>query len=174
MKYIGVHGIWTDGDGNVDRALWWMRSRYGYATHDVQTPIQNPFTARFRADEDAECVLAIAEPGDAVIAHSYGCCVVAEAMKKIDFGQVFMFRPAMDRRFEFPEGMKTRVHCVHSRGDWALLFGMLLRWHRFGNAGRVGFNDDRVINVPSSGGHNADFDRLEHFGAYMHNHTKNR
>lgn len=173
MRVFGVSGIWTTGDSNVDRLLAWMSSRYGYATYDINQPVRNPFSARFSGDDDSMAIVKIAEPGDIVIAHSYGCLKTAYAMREVEFSKVFMFRPAMPRKWKFPDNA-TEVHCIHSRGDWAILAGAMMRFgHPFGLAGRVGFKDKQVVNLKTHGGHNADFDdKLQYWGAYIHNLIK--
>lgn len=173
MQIHGVHGIWTDGDNNVDRLLWWLSQRYGYATNELPQPRRNPFSARFSAKKDAELLAAAAQPGDAVVAHSYGCAVVAEAMRQVEFSHAFLFRPAMAHDYRFPAGTRTVIHCIHSTEDWAIFFGMLLRFgHPFGSAGRTGFDDPRVVNIRARGGHSADFDRLCEWGRYIHSNLR--
>lgn len=172
MRILGVHGILTDGSQNIDRMLFYMRDRYGYPVVDVQAEIRGPFSVRFASGPDAEALAKEAEDGDVVLAHSYGCLKTALAMEKVKFSHAFMFRPAMDPDYKFPQ-TETKVHCIHSRGDLAVMLGALLRFsHPFGSAGRKGFAAQHVINVQSKGGHNADFDRLEHWGAYIHSAIK--
>jgi hypothetical protein len=172
MKIHGVHGIWTDGKKNIRRMLNWLESRYGYATREVRLPRRNPFSARFRAPEDARLLIEGAQDGDIAIGHSYGCAVVAQAMKQVEFSHVFLFRPAMEHTYLFP-GNRTVVHCIHSKGDWAIFVGMMLRvGHPFGSAGRTGFDDPRVKNLLTRGGHSADFDRLPQWGAYIHSNIR--
>lgn len=174
MRIHGVHGIWTDGNNNVNRLLWWLGGRYGYATREVTLPRRNPFSARFRSAGDAEILLSEVEDGDVAIGHSYGCAVVAKAMESARFSSVFLFRPAMERGFVFPK-RGTEIHCIHSHGDWAIFLGMLLRFgHPFGSAGRTGFDDLQVTNIRARGGHSADFSekQIPFWGGYVHDRIR--
>jgi hypothetical protein len=170
MRIHGVHGIWSDGSGNVDRLLDALASK-GYATNDVDSAARNPFSARFNSAEDAFDLVRVSRDGDVVIAHSYGCMKATKAMEAREYSAVYLFRPAMEVDYEFADN-RTRVTCIHSKDDLAILAGQLLRFrHPFGNAGRVGFSSERAMNIKSKGGHSADFKggRLQHWAAYIHN-----
>lgn len=158
MRIIGVNGINTHGERNVDLMLE-LLGNLGYQTEDVYLPKRSFISARWGAARDARIIADMSQDGDVVVAHSFGCLRAAVAMTTRKFKAAFLFRPAMDRNYAFPEG--PDIHCFHSDQDMAILAGQFLLLHPFGAAGRVGFTDRRVINVQSFGGHSADFtDRL--------------
>ena len=159
MKIVGVNGINTHGEGNIDRLLQSLATD-GYDVCDILLPKRSFISARWGADDDAEFIAEMSDPGDVLVAHSFGALRAAEAMKLQDYSHVFMFNPAMDRRYDFeythPE---TKLYCFHSKGDYTILLGSLLLLHPFGAAGRSGLDSERVTNIEISGGHNAAFDR---------------
>ena len=161
MKIIGINGISTHGKNNTDRMLQRLAD-LGHQTCDVHLPKRWAFTARWKAKDDAKTILEFADPGDVIVAHSFGCLRAAKAMEQVDpgfFRAAFMFRPAMSTHYDFKGRTRdTRTFCFFSPDDLAILVGSLLIAHPFGAAGRKGFKDSYVANVHSYGAHNADFE----------------
>lgn len=155
MRVLGVNGIRTDGATNTDLVLHDLGLR-GWATHDVAYPKVYAVTARSRARQyrNAERVAHAAAPGDAVVAHSYGCLLVLRAMELgARFGAVFFFGAAMNDDFVFPVLGCERLWNIHAPADRALRLADRLWWHDFGDMGRTGYKgppDPRVTNVLAS------------------------
>lgn len=158
MKILGVNGIRTHGKTTTDRLLFELE-KLGHNVLDINQPIRHAWGARFKVRKDAKAIIKVANDGDVLLAHSYGCMKAARAMRGINFKAVFLFRPAMGRYHDFPGWHDTEIYCIHSRGDLAVWAGGFLLFHPFGLAGVFGFKDNLVQNIRSSGGHSADFKR---------------
>ena len=157
MKLISIPGIHSDGTGTTDK-LGYRLEALGYDFLDLDLPRRNAFNARWKAKKDAKRIIEVSEPGDVLIAHSFGCLRSAYAMREIDYLAVFMFRPAMRRNWKFPEG-NTGIRCIYSRQDYAILAGSALLFHPFGMAGFKGFKNPTKLkrNTLGKGDHNNDF-----------------
>jgi hypothetical protein len=177
MKIIGVPGIHSEGVGNTDLLGNMLATRHGYNFMDLDLPIRGAWGARWKAEKDAKEIIAVANDGDAVIAHSYGCLKACIAMREVRFHSVFLFRPAMSRRYRFHRLINgTKVYCIYSPGDIAIWLGSILLFHPFGLAGAKGFKDRSVINVPSHSRHNHDFSdkHIEHWDNFVHSKIRAR
>ena len=141
MKIIGLNGIWSRGERSVALMLEDLVEQ-GFDTYHYQFPVVNPVTANWRhvQQRNAAGLAAIADPGDAVVAHSYGCLVTLRAMEQgAMFGPVFFFGAAMNDDFTFPVlGMEALVN-TWNPFDTALGLGAWLPWHDFGDLGRTGY-----------------------------------
>jgi hypothetical protein len=157
VKIIGVNGIQSTGASTTDLALGYLSVR-GFDTFDLDQPIRSAWGARFHAHKDALDIVEVAEDGDVVICHSYGCLKTAIAARAVSFKAIFMFRPAMSRwhRFSHVDG-STEIYCIYSPQDYTILMGALLLYHNFGLAGLRGFRNRRVDNRVSHGPHSHDF-----------------
>jgi hypothetical protein len=158
MRILVVPGIRSQGKGNIDNLIEPLRDA-GFEVVDVRLPRRHTWDVRNnkKCREDARILASYSQDGDIVLAHSYGGIRTALAMELVKYSAVFLFRPAMSRRYKFPSP-GTHITCIHSRGDIAIFFGGLLFKHKFGWAGRKGFKDPRVNNIRSTGRHGADFE----------------
>jgi hypothetical protein len=105
---------------------------------------------------NARHILEWHNPGDAVVAHSYGALLVLRAMELgARFSQVFYFGAAMNDDFSFPYVGMKRLWNVHQVVDRAVALGSLLVGHDFGPMGQTGYGglppDPRIVNVPATG-----------------------
>ena len=168
MKIIGVNGINTHGEGNIDLLMQCLADK-GHECIDIQLPMRRTISSRWAADDDGEVIKDFSEPGDVLVSHSFGCLRAAYAMMEVDYSAVFLFNPAMDRRWDFSY-TDADIFCFHSLDDWVIFFGSMLAFHPFGLAGRVGFEDEDVYNIRVKGGHNAMFKSyLDESAAFVHN-----
>ena len=157
MRFLGVNGIASTGKASTD-ILGFELTRYGHQFIDVNQPVRGAWGARWKAEQDARAIISLANDGDCLIAHSYGCLKASIAMRGVRFHSVFLFRPAMSRRHAFHATMHgTKVYCIHSHDDITIIMGSLLVLHPFGLAGKSGFKDPFVTNIKSEGGHSDDF-----------------
>ena len=153
MRILGINGIRSDGQNNTDRLLRELE-KMGYETVDVSYPRVNVFTARSRKRQlkNAQLIREVYQPGDAVIAHSYGCLLTLRAMEiGCEFSQVFYFGAAMNDDFSFPFNGMVKLWNYHNPNDMALTLGRLLAWHDFGAMGQTGYRgplDQRIRNIP--------------------------
>ena len=153
MTILGCNGIRNDGASNTDLILNDLASM-GWQTRDVnyKRKVRTwQARSRKRQRENARILLDLHQPGDAVLAHSYGALVVLRAMELgAKFGQVFLFGAAMNDDFTFPFNGMKRLWNIHNPADKALSMGALLVWHDFGRMGQTGYNgppDPRIHNV---------------------------
>lgn len=151
MKVLLVNGISTHGEGNVDRVGDALRRR-GMTVDDLRLPKRHFISARWGARSDAEIIVNRANPGDIVVAHSFGCLRAAHAERVMDFGAVFAIAAAMERNWEWRRPWIVKAY--HSKDDLALHAGKFLILHPFGRAGLDGFKQLGV--------HNIRWDRLDH------------
>lgn len=161
MKIIGVNGIGSHGEGNIDLFLGDL-AELGYETLDLRLPKRHFVSAWWGASADAKLIVDESEDGDVLLCHSFGCLRGAKAMRQRSYSAIFMFRPAMSRLYRFPQ-RATTVYCFHSTEDLALRVGRWIPFHPFGKAGLTGFDRPptefpAVFNVQSWGDHNADFE----------------
>lgn len=168
MKILGVNGIRSDGANNVQRMLDDL-ARLGWPVQHVSYPRVRAVMARYRSRQrrHARRILDAHEPGDCVIAHSYGCLLSLRAMELgAQFGTVFFFGAAMNEDFTFPYLGCRALHNIHDPSDRALGLGSLLVWHDFGRMGQTGYAgppDPRVRNVPGTGEIESDLWRHSHY-----------
>lgn len=151
MRIVGVNGIATHGEHNIDLLLDALAQR-GHEVVDVRLPLRYWMSARWGGCTDGQIVAREARDGDIVIGHSYGCYRAYHAHQVRDYRAIICIAPAMSRSavWRYPE----RVHCWHSRKDWAIRIGRLLPFHPFGDAGLKGFSQAGVHNHETRAGHN--------------------
>lgn len=155
MRIVGVNGIATHGESNIDLLLLELAQR-GHVVIDVPLPKRHWFSARWGGESDGERIIRQSRNGDIVIAHSFGCLRTWYAHQVRDYKAIVCIAPAMDpgMQWRHPE----RVHCFHSPKDWAVRLGSILVWHPFGPAGVRGFVQDGITNIERACGHNGYFE----------------
>lgn len=157
MKIIGVNGIHTWGEQNIDlmlRALDGKRS-LDCPTYDFNYPRVWVWRAGCRREQFriARLLLDQASDGDAVIAHSFGCLVTLRAMELgAKFSTVFFFSAALNQDFTIPHHGCRKLINIYNPADTALWLAKLIRWWDLGRMGSYGYAgppDERVVNVQS-------------------------
>lgn len=148
-----VHGILTDGRGNVD-LFKTLLERAGFWPDDPWFPRRNFIEARWSWRTDARRLYAETDQGGDILAHSYGCLVALKAAERRRFRQIWLFGPALSKHYDLTKlAGEPTVHCVWSPDDDAIKWGARQILHPFGLAGREGMTDPGVINHESSGNH---------------------
>jgi hypothetical protein len=174
MKIITVPGIESEGVKSTDRVGKAMKD-LGYNVHDIEQPVRSAWGARWKAQRDAKDIIEVANDGDVIVAHSYGCLKTSIAMRGVNFAAAFLFRPAMSRWHRFPQYQDTKTFCIYSKQDYTILGGSMLLFHPFGLAGYSGFRSAYVTNLKSHGAHSDDFKDdslfpLDFWAKYIQNH----
>lgn len=156
-KVLGVNGIHSHGINGTAAVLGQLVT-LGHEVRDYRYPKRNALTVWPQANrwDDAEGLMTLAEPGDHLVCHSYGCLIALEAMAMgAEFGLVFMFNAAAssDRRPWWPLHPRAaeKVFVVYNPEDKALRWGARIPFHPFGKLGYKGYrgpHDRRVINLP--------------------------
>lgn len=151
MRIIGVNGIASNGERNIDLLLAELASR-GLDVLDVELPVRHWISARWGGCSDGQLVAQAASDGDIIVAHSFGCLRAWHAHHVRDFAAVVCIAPAMSDSAEwlYPE----RVFCFWSPKDLAVRIGARLLFHPFGAAGSQGFTQAGVTNIEKRAGHN--------------------
>jgi hypothetical protein len=162
-KVLLVPGINTDGADNVHR-LGAPLSDLGLEVVPVTYRTARWYSARWRRKSIAHTLLGLYDPGDSIVAHSFGCLVTYTAMEMgAEFGRVVFLSAAMERDARFPCHGMTKLLNLYNPHDRALTVGSMLPFgHPFGPMGRDGYagvRDDRII------------DRQHAVRAGPHNHT---
>jgi predicted alpha/beta hydrolase family esterase len=154
-RVIGINGIHTYGEGNIDPLLEMLEER-GLPVVDVRLPKRNALDARWGGCIDAMEILRVSNDGDVAVAHSFGCVRAWYAQQHRMFSAIICIAPAMD-----PKAMWRRpeaVTCLYSPKDYAVRLGAMLMFHPFGPAGVKGFTQHRVQNIRYDCGHNGYFE----------------
>lgn len=175
-KIITVHGIRSSGEGSTDllgdelayRGL--DTTQYDYKRVGMWDVLFNLRESQKRGMqyERAKGLKELASQYDrpTVIAHSFGALLTLRAMEMgAELGNVFFYRPAMNRDFIFPVWGLQRLHIIHSPDDKAVKAGSMLALHSFGEMGTLGSiyappegKDHRIRNYRSQfNGHSGDF-----------------
>ena len=153
MTIWGVPGIFSQGERSTDDFLYELSSLGATDVRDAGLPVRNFITARWRWRTDARALAKRLGAGDAVVAHSYGCLRTCEALNYLVRQglpaprMVMLIAPAMSRGFRFDDIFDNNiaVTALVSRSDDAIKWGSRMLWHPFGDAGRKGFDDSRVV-----------------------------
>lgn len=154
MRIVGVNGIASNGEHNIDLLLAELASR-GREVIDVTLPVRHWFSARWGGCADGQVVAEHSQDGDIIVCHSFGGIRAWHAHKFRNFAHVVCIAPAMSdaAQWRYPD----RVHCFWSRRDLAVRIGARLLFHPFGAAGSKGFTQEGVRNIEKSAGHSEYF-----------------
>lgn len=154
MRIVGVNGIASNGEANIDLLLDVLADR-GRDVVDIKLPVRHWFSARWGGCSDGQIVAQHARDGDIIVAHSFGCLRSWHAHLVRDFAAVVCIAPAMSDAAEwrYPE----RVHCLWSKKDMAVRIGARLLFHPFGAAGAKGFTQAGTHNIEKSTSHSGYF-----------------
>jgi pimeloyl-ACP methyl ester carboxylesterase len=101
-----------------------------------------------------------------VFAHSMGALLFWYAARDLDcIRRVILAAPAMDSRIDWDLHNFESMHVFINPADRALMWGSLLPWHPYGNAGRFGFrvNDSRIHNITLTDWGRSDPHRHSHY-----------
>ena len=115
---------------------WWSASK--------RREIANSIVSQIRAQSGFE-------PVD-IVAHSMGCDIIREVeeiTEGMEFRRIVLIAPAMSHRYDWTQHDFERMLVIRNPGDRAILWGAMLPGHRFGWAGRRGFEitDSRMHDM---------------------------
>ncbi|HYD35948.1 MAG TPA: hypothetical protein VD999_07860 [Vitreimonas sp.] len=157
-RIIGVNGIlnfsWSE-DSFTDKVLGGLS--YEFDVYDVKYPLMTALLgySSFAISRRAKALYNQSRPGDVVIAHSFGCLLVIEAMKMgAQYSQVFFFGAAAECDTALTDEGFGIIYNIHSRDDRALYMGNMLPLHKFGCLGKDGYTgpNPRVLNIEGKPG----------------------
>lgn len=148
---VGVNGINTHGEGNIDLLLADMDLR-GASTVDVRLPKRHWMSARWGGRRDGEIIADLSPEGAVLVCHSFGAIRAHYAHKLREYSAIVCIAPAASKHLEW--NVPSRVWCYHSPADWVVTIGSLLPFHPFGRAGNEGFSQPGVWNREMTSDHN--------------------
>lgn len=146
--WVGLHGIWDDGNDTIIKLLKEMGVLYYTPKYDV-----NPFSARMKDTIPFLPYEVLGSTRPNLVCHSAGCLMAQRLMEQgHTFDKVFFFSSAMDRDFEFNPKGYNKIYNIFYPKDRALFFGAMLLLHPFGNMGRKGYNgkSPNIENIEAS------------------------
>lgn len=152
---VGVNGILTHGEGNIDLLLADMDLR-GASVVDVRLPKRSWISARWGAKRDGAAIASLSPQGSVLVCHSFGAVRAFHAHKLVEYSAVVCIAPAASRNLAWRN--PGRVWCYFSPSDWAVRIGSILPFHPFGRAGNEGFSH------PDSHNKQMDSDHDDYFG----------
>lgn len=156
MKVVGINGINTHGEGNIDLVLHLLEAR-GIETVDVTLPKRHTLSAWWGGRLDGRIVAQASDEGDILVAHSYGAIRAFYAHKLREYKAIFLIAPAQSSLTNWQN--PDRVVCYYSPVDWVVSLGALLPGHPFGRAGIEGYRQPGVTNVEVQGSDHNDYFR---------------
>lgn len=156
MRILGVNGIhnWSwSKDSFTDRLL--AALSHDHDVVDVHYPrmLAVLVWSDYATNRRVRKILERNQPGDILIAHSFGCLASVKAMKEgARFKKVFFFGAACECDIEIPDAF-DELYNIHSHADRTLKLGDLLPYHDFGLMGYNGYqgNNPKVINICADG-----------------------
>lgn len=154
---VGVNGILTHGDQNIDLILADMQER-GVPTVDVRLPKRSWISARWGGKKDGRTVAELSSDGDILVCHSFGAIRSFHAHKLREYSAIVCIAPAA--RKSLPWRNPSRVWCYFSPSDWAVRIGSWLPGHPFGRAGIEGFAQPEVHNRERKSDHDDYFEGM--------------
>lgn len=158
MRFVGIHGLHSNGKESVDLLLSRISLEH-YHVHDIDYGHMWAWQTRFSywRRQAVKRVAYFLQPGDHIIAHSFGCWLVKAALaqwrvKDRPLGQLFMFAPAVDPTDSWATWNCKKVHVFHNYYDKALWMAGVQAFFggKMGELGRVGYvgpNNPNIVNV---------------------------
>jgi hypothetical protein len=104
---------------------------------------------RFFSDNIASVVAGMTPQRSIGVGHSNGCNILLQAAEQgASFDTLIFINPALNNDFKVPMQV-NKVIVIHNIDDNVVQMSKFLPFHRWGNAGKVGYqgNDSRVENV---------------------------
>jgi len=165
MRLVAVHGINTNGQGNVDTLCNAVAKDTGVKVVNFDYPkisllranwaLSYKYTHRTQIKHARE-LMEHTQDGDHVVAHSFGSAVVYACMHLFGrtFGHVWMIAPALDHAqasLGFENKYFESLTIVNNPYDRALKFGRELPWVDLSSIGLEGYNpivEPNVANLP--------------------------
>jgi hypothetical protein len=152
-----------DGGKDTTDSLRELTEACGYTVLEADYGLTGLFAVRFFSDNIAS-VIAGMTPEDSIgVGHSNGCNVLLQAAEQgASFDKLIFINPALDNDFNVPSQVKS-VAVICNSDDGVVQMSKFIPFHRWGNAGRVGYKgeDERVetykFKTESDNAHSAAF-----------------
>jgi hypothetical protein len=157
MRILGVNGIhnWSwSKDSFTDRILAALSHDHDVVDISYPRMLAVLVYSDYARNRRVKNIIKQNQPGDILIAHSFGCLASILAMKQgARFSKVFFFGAACEPDIEIPEDAFDELYNIHSQEDRTLKLGDLLPWHPFGLMGCNGYkgSNPKVKNICANG-----------------------
>jgi hypothetical protein len=161
-----VHGfnVTDGGAATTDKLRPHLEARgFRVVEHDTtwgHSLIRNLLSVRFGNAKRAEVLAQSIKAGDLLVGHSNGCLLISMAcwllaqLEDTVGVRVVMFNPALDVDAPLSPVISSAL-VFHTKSDRTVWSAKLLRGHRWGEAGRVGY---RGVSLPRV--HNCSYEVL--------------
>jgi len=159
----------SDGGKDTTDSLRELTEACGYTVLEADYGKFGLFAVRYFSDNVASVIAGMAPSGSVGVGHSNGCNILLQAAEQgASFDKLILINPALDNDFVVPKQVKHVAVICNSEDDVVQL-SKFIPFHRWGNAGKVGYkgDDDRVKSYEfKTGGDNAHSDAFttEGFG----------
>jgi hypothetical protein len=160
----GIGGAWGNRDSRP-QTTGLMAERFRSMGLPVNEIKYNPISARdanksYVVNQIANQIVDETEDDDWIIGHSAGSLMIHEACRRqwpADkyrvFHTIILFAPAMEMNAKWDDRAFQRMYVITNPADIANTLGALIPGHRFGRAGKFGFNisfeqSDKIHMIP--------------------------
>lgn len=145
-----VHGFNVSDGGakTLDKLRPHFEARgFSVVEHDSKWKrgiLRDLLSVRFGNMKRAESLAQVVQPDDILVGHSNGCAIILLAcwslaqMNPKDRVQCVWFNPALDSDAPISPVISNFL-VFHTKSDRVVQASKLLRWHRWGDMGRVGY-----------------------------------
>jgi len=146
-----------DGGKGTTDSLRELTEACGYDVLEADYGLFGLFAVRYFSDNIASVIAGMTPEGSVGVGHSNGCNILLQAAEQgAAFDKLIFINPALDNDFIVPEQVKN-VAVICNNEDDVVQISKFIPFHRWGNAGKVGYrgDDDRVTNYEfKTGGDN--------------------
>lgn len=139
----------SDGGKDTTDSLRELTEACGYTVLEADYGLFGLFAVRFFSDNIASVIAGMTPEGSVGVGHSNGCNILLQAAEQgASFDKLIFINPALDNDFVVPKQVKEVV-VIHNRDDDVVQLSKFIPFHKWGNAGKVGYKgeDMRVENV---------------------------
>lgn len=153
-KFIGLHGVLTNGKSSIGKLLEELNYNHGWLTFHPSyfaIPLLGYFSF-FRRLYIKQTLKYFCD-GDHIIAHSGGCTITLWLLQELKkqgkkAGNIWFLNAALDRDTIFPENTYDNIYNFHEDEDTVLFISKFVPFHSYGTMGRSGYNgaSKNVIN----------------------------
>jgi len=138
-----------DGGKDTTDSLRELTEACGYTVLEADYGLFGLFAVRFYSDNIASVIAGMTPEGSIGVGHSNGCNILLQAAERgASFDKLIFINPALDNDFNVPEQVKD-VIVIHNKDDNVVQLSKFIPFHKWGNAGKVGYkgDDKRVRSV---------------------------
>jgi len=172
-----VHGfnVSDGGVGTTDKLRPYFEDRgYTVMEHDSEWKrglFRDLLSVRFGNQGRAEQLCQHIQPEDLLVGHSNGCAIIALACQLLaeiapkHHVRCIFFNPALDSNFPVSRVI-SNILVFHTKTDKTVWLSKFLTFHRWGNAGQVGYQGCVRSKVDNVSYESIGLPHMEHSGVF--------